>query len=155
MTYLLDTNVWLALALEEHPGHRPAHAWLKQRTAAPGALLFCRATEQSLLRLLSTTKILNAIGSQALNNQQAIEALEEIQRHPDVATQAEPASIRATWLDLASRPTASPKLWMDAYLAAFAITASLQMVSFDQAFRQFENHGLKLELLSQAPKPAA
>ena len=148
MTHLLDTNVWLALALEEHPGHQSAHAWLKQQAPRPGSLLFCRSTEQSLLRLLSTTKILNAIGSQALSNKQAIDAIEEMQRHPDVATRAEPANIRATWLGLASRPTASPKLWMDAYLAAFAITAALQMVTFDKAFRQFESKGLELELLS-------
>ena len=155
MTHLLDTNVWLALALEQHPGHQPAHAWLKQQAPRPGSLLFCRSTEQSLLRLLSAAKILNAIGSQALSNKQAIDAIEAMQRHPDVATRGEPAGTRTTWLRLASRPTASPKLWMDAYLAAFAITAGLRMVSFDKAFRQFENQGLKLELLSQAPKPAA
>jgi predicted nucleic acid-binding protein len=33
----------------------------------------------------------------------------------------------------------SPKLWQDAYLAAFAITAGLRFVTFDRAFRQFSD----------------
>jgi predicted nucleic acid-binding protein len=43
---------------------------------------------------------------------------------------------------------ASPKLCMDAYLAAFAITANLSLVTFDAGFRQFEQAGLKRPLLS-------
>ena len=39
----------------------------------------------------------------------------------------------------------SPRLWQDAYLAAFAVTAGLQLVSFDRGFRQFA--GLELTLL--------
>ena len=34
---------------------------------------------------------------------------------------------------------ASPKLWMDAYLAAFAIAAKQQLVTTDKAFRQFKD----------------
>ena len=36
------------------------------------------------------------------------------------------------------RDTASPKLWMDAYLAAFALTGGYRMVTTDTAFRQFQ-----------------
>ena len=107
----------------------------------------CRSTEQSLLRLLSSEKILNAMGSQVLNNQQAIAAIEQIQQHPNVATAIEPVNLRSIWLRLATRPTPSPKLWMDAYLAGFAISGGQQMVTFDQAFRQFQPQGLKLTLL--------
>ncbi len=35
------------------------------------------------------------------------------------------------------RANASPKLRMDAYLAAFALTAAYLMVTTDVAFRQF------------------
>ena len=31
----------------------------------------------------------------------------------------------------------SPKLWQDAYLAAFAVAAGLSLVTFDQGFRKF------------------
>jgi predicted nucleic acid-binding protein len=43
------------------------------------------------------------------------------------------------------RHTGSRKLWMDAYLAAFALAGGYQMVTTDTAFRQF--HGLDLMLL--------
>ena len=147
MTQLLDTNVWLALALEEHPGHRAAQTWFMEQKLEPESLLFCRSTEQSLLRLLSSEKILNAMGSHTLSNEQAIDAVEKMQRHPGVATKAEPVNVRSLWLRLATRPTPSPKLWMDAYLAAFAITGGHQMVTFDKAFRQFQHQGLALKLL--------
>jgi predicted nucleic acid-binding protein len=45
---------------------------------------------------------------------------------------------------------AAPKRWMDAYLAAFAITADLSLISLDQDFRQFEPEGLRLQLLQVA-----
>jgi hypothetical protein len=32
----------------------------------------------------------------------------------------------------------SPKLWQDAYLAAFARSGNLRLVTFDQGFRRFE-----------------
>ena len=36
----------------------------------------------------------------------------------------------------------SPKLWQDAYLAAFAMAGNLQLVTFDAGFQKFE--GLSL-----------
>ena len=87
------------------------------------------------------------MGSQVLNNQQAIAAIEQIQQHPNVATAIEPANLRSIWLRLATRPTPSPRLWMDAYLAGFAIAGDYRMVTFDKAFRQFQSQGMKLTLL--------
>jgi len=40
---------------------------------------------------------------------------------------------------LAVRKTASPKLWMDAYLAAFALRGNLVCVTTDDAFKQFKS----------------
>ena len=51
---------------------------------------------------------------------------------------------------LAVRDTASPKLWMDAYLAAFALAGGYCMVTTDSACKQFR--GLDLVLLG---KPVA
>jgi predicted nucleic acid-binding protein len=42
----------------------------------------------------------------------------------------------------------SPKVWMDACHAAFAIRHEAEFVTFDQDFRNFEKEGLKLRLLS-------
>ncbi len=47
------------------------------------------------------------------------------------------------------RDTASPKIWMDAYLAAFALAGGYQMVTTDAAFKQFR--GLDLLLLGPLP----
>jgi hypothetical protein len=52
--------------------------------------------------------------------------------------------IEARWKELAVRDTASPKLWTDAYLAAFSIAAGYRMVTTDAAFSQFARLDLVL-----------
>ncbi len=69
------------------------------------------------------------------------------QSEPNVTFVDEPAATRELWLRFAHRNTASPKLWMDAYLAAFAICGKLRFVTNNKAFRQFEPQGLDLLLL--------
>jgi toxin-antitoxin system PIN domain toxin len=108
---------------------------------------FCRATEQSILRLLSTAAIQTTYGSPLITNEDAIRLLNEWQSGPNVTFVEEPAGTRELWLRFADRNTASPKLWMDAYLAAFAISGDFRFVTNDKAFRQFESQGLNLQLL--------
>ena len=48
------------------------------------------------------------------------------------------------WPSLAGRATASPKVWMDAYLAAFAIKGDLTLVTLDRDFCSYEKEGLNL-----------
>ena len=55
--------------------------------------------------------------------------------------------MEARWLALASRDTASPKLWMDAYLAGFSLAGGYRMVTNDSGYSQFE--GLKLLILKR------
>lgn len=50
---LLDTNTWIALALETHPHHAAARRWYEAAPLTRGDLLFCRATEISFLRLIT------------------------------------------------------------------------------------------------------
>jgi len=52
----------------------------------------------------------------------------------------EPPGTPALWHRLASHDTASPKVWMDAYLAAFAIRGGVRMITLDQDFRNFVAH---------------
>jgi hypothetical protein len=59
----------------------------------------------------------------------------------------EPVGLEPSWKELAVRKTASPKLWMDAYLAAFARAGRYSLVTTDAAFRQFR--GLDLLVLGQ------
>ncbi len=60
---LVDSNVWLALALSGHDFHETAEDWLRTKTGAD-KLLFCRSTQQSLRQLLTTTAVLARSGVQ-------------------------------------------------------------------------------------------
>ena len=148
-SYLLDSNVWVALSLEAHVHHIMAQAWLRSVDQS-ASLLFCRSTQQSFLRLLSTPTIPGLMGLQPLTNADAWSVYETITADERVALRLEePTGIDAHWRRFASRPTASTKLWMDAYLAAFAMAGGLTMVTTDRAFRQFD--GLDLVVLGEDP----
>jgi predicted nucleic acid-binding protein len=58
----------------------------------------------------------------------------------------EPRGLESSWKKLGGTSQASPKLWMDAYLAAFAIAGGYQLVTTDKGFKQFK--GLDLLVLS-------
>jgi len=132
-----DANIWLALALSRHVHHRTARRWF-QSVAEPRTILFCHATQQTLLRLLTKSSVLAPYGNPPLTNAQAWKAYEAFAADDRVALLIdEPPQLESRWKQLAARDTASPKLWMDAYLAAFAITGGLQLVTTDIAFRQF------------------
>ncbi len=85
--------------------------------------------------------------SPLITNEGAIRLLSEWQSESNVTSIDEPVGTRELWLRLANRNTASPKLWMEAYLAAFAISGKLRFVTNDNAFRQFEPQGLDLKNL--------
>jgi len=114
-------------------------------TASPA--MFCRATEQSFLRLASTPALLRQYHNSGLTNADIVRILDRLQGLENTAIANEPVPTRSLWLKLAGTSAASPKLWMDAYLAAFAIAANLRFVTFDADFRQFQPHGLNLHLL--------
>lgn len=135
---LLDVNLWLALVLSKHSHHQAALAWL-EREEMPASLCFCRTTQQGLLRLLTTSEVLNLYGNPPLTNPEAWNVMEQFMEDERIIFLDEPEGIEKTWKTLALRGTASPKLWMDAWLAAFALCASLQMITTDKAFSQFKD----------------
>ncbi len=141
---LLDTNLWLALSLSKHTHHAAVMAWLDEENE-PDSLLFCRATQQSFLRLMTTTGVLAAFGNEPLSNAEAWAAYEAFIADDRIVFHAEPPRLDAAWKKLAARRTSSPKLWMDAYLAAFAFAAGAQLVTTDKAFTQFP--GLDVRVL--------
>ena len=143
---LLDVNVWLAAAFISHPAHQRAQAVLLEATPGSPAL-FCRATQQGFLRLVSTPAIFTAYQSVEITNRDAVTALAAFQALPQVDLIDEPAGVEALWWRLAGLEEAAPKRWMDAYLAAFAIGSSLRMITLDRDFQQFLAAGLDLDLL--------
>lgn len=145
--FLFDSSVWIALAFTSHTHHASAKAAI-QRASASEPALFCRATQQSVLRLLSTAALAKAYG-RVLTNRDALTLLDDFLASPSVAFVEEPPGLFARWRSLADLNTASPKRWMDAYLAAFAIEANLQMVACDTDFKVFI--GLNVTILAPAP----
>lgn len=143
---LFDTNLWLAAVFDSHPGHDLARQALQSATASQPAV-FCRATEQSFLRLLTTPAVQRAYGADGLNNQDALLTLKALQALPQVVFNQEPPGTAARWHTLASRKTASPKRWMDAYLAGFAMAGGLGLLTLDRDFKQFVALGLDATVL--------
>jgi toxin-antitoxin system PIN domain toxin len=144
---LADSNVWLALALSKHIFHPPVRAWFA-RLKPPEAVLFCRSTQQSFLRLLTTSAVLAPYGIPPLSNKAAWSAFERFRADQRIGWVDEPPGLEASWKRLAGATKPSPKLWMDAYLAAFAMACGYQLVTTDKAFKQFK--GLDLVVLSKA-----
>jgi predicted nucleic acid-binding protein len=60
---------------------------------------------------------------------------------------SEPAGVDSVLPALLNCPIPTGKLVADAYLAAFAITASRRLVTLDRGFRQFR--GLDVDLLER------
>jgi toxin-antitoxin system PIN domain toxin len=144
---LCDSNVWVALALSKHAHHSAAREWLDS-VRAPASAVFCRATQQAFLRLLTNASVLGAFGNAPLTNRQAWDAYEALLADDRVGFRVEePAGLDVHWKRFALRGTASPKLWMDAYLAAFAVAGGYRLVTNDRAFSQFR--GLEVELLGE------
>lgn len=142
---LCDVNVWFALALSKHVHHSPAREWF-DTVGEPESVCFCRATQQALLRLLTNPAVLGPYGNPPLTNSQAWTAYAAFLSDERVVMRSqEPPALESRWRELAMRDSASPKLWMDAYLAAFALAANDRLVTTDSAFHQFA--GLEVRLL--------
>ena len=144
---LFDSNTWLALTFSAHPHHALAQKLFAEASAGNPAC-FCRATQQSFLRLSTTPATLHAYGAEGFTNQDAAKLIKTLSGLSAVSTLEEPSGLESRWLDLAGLPSASPKVWMDAYLAAFAIGHDAEFVTLDRDFQNFEKDGLRLRLLS-------
>ena len=134
--FLFDTNVWVALTFQEHPLHAAAKAALTNATPERKAL-FCRATQQSYLRLTSSANLACQYGIAPISNREAFGLFESLRSRPNVGFTEEPPNVERRWRAYADLTTASPKRWMDAYLAAFAVEAGLELVSGDNDFKVF------------------
>jgi predicted nucleic acid-binding protein len=72
-----------------------------------------------------------------LNNEMAWSVYRDFIEHKRITFAKEPDGIDRCWERLSAGPAASPKLWMDAYLAAFAIAGKHRLLTTDTGFRQF------------------
>jgi toxin-antitoxin system PIN domain toxin len=129
---LPDVNVWLALAFERHAHHVTAKSWF---TEVPDAgCAFCRMTQQGFFRLASNPRVFE---EDALSLSGAWWTYDALLGDPRVRFADESADLESIWREYTRGQAFSPKVWNDAYLAAFARTARYELVTFDRGFRQY------------------
>ena len=143
MIHLCDSNVFLALAVGQHAHHSLAAEWFSSLADAETAV-FCRVTRISFLRLL-TQKI--APGYVPLSNAGAWSVLDRLVSDDAIGFATEPAGLETLWREWSALETASPKVWMDAYLAAFAAAGGMRLVTLDRDFQRFAPLGVDLRVL--------
>lgn len=124
-----DVNVWLALAHEIHPHHTTADRW-EQALSSDAVLCFCRFTQLGLLRLLTNP---SAMRDDVLTQTEAWGVFDAFTEISGAKLIEEPHGIDPLFRRLTDRDEVSTKQFADAYLAAFAETAGLTLVTFDQA----------------------
>ena len=125
-----DSNVWLALVWGRQSHSEPARAWFER--SAQEQFLFCRFTQLALLRLLTNVSIM---GRDVKTMSSAWEIYDDCANDERIAFLAEPDGLDSRLRMFSRSRYASPRLWADAYLAAFASAAGLRLVTFDRAFR--------------------
>jgi hypothetical protein len=133
---LLDVNVWLALAIEEHPHHQSAASYWNRRAEA--TRFFCRVSAMSLVRLLTNPKLMS---DKALTLSRAWALYQAFSAVPGVAMLAEPEGLDAELAALVT-PKLPPRLFTDAYFAALAHKAGVRLVTFDRDFERFSQLAL-------------
>ena len=128
----LDANVWLALLWCRHVHSEKARSWFEQ--ASEEQFLFCRFTQITVLRLLTTGQIM---GKDTRSMSEAWSLWDRIWADDRVAFLPEPEDIEKDFRSRSrlSSPSPSPKVWADAYLLAFAYVAGVKLVTFDQALK--------------------
>jgi uncharacterized protein len=126
----LDANVWLALLWSRHVHSEKAGEWFAG--ASDEHFFFCRFTQLTVLRLLTTESVM---GRDAKNMSQAWDLWDKIWADPRIAFLSEPEALDREFRAQSCLATKSPKVWADVYLLAFTIAAGVKLVTFDRALQ--------------------
>ena len=136
-----DINVWLALAVQEHPHHAAARRyWGEAQLAMQAApqidatLWFCRTTMLGLVRLLCQPKV---VGEGALSLPKAFALYQRFRSLPGVGMLQESAACEDKLQTYVTARAMPARLWTDAWLAAQAGAAGVRLVTFDKDFLRF------------------
>jgi hypothetical protein len=132
ITDLPDLNIWLALSSEDHPMHRLALDYWRRE--APSSLAFCRVTAIGLPRLLCQKTHPASI---PFTPAEAWEMYQSWRSKEGVFLQPDPEGVEERLASFVKLGLVIPRLWTDAYLAAFAMAAGHRLVSFDRDFERF------------------
>ncbi|MFZ0630093.1 MAG: TA system VapC family ribonuclease toxin [Acidobacteriaceae bacterium] len=123
-------NVWIAMMWKRHIHSEKARTWFEQ--AGDERFVFCRTTQIAVLRLLTTER---ALGRDVQTMAGAWKLWDRVTADERISFVAEPEGIERPFRKVSQLPSASPKVWGDAYLLGFAEAAGLRLVTFDQALK--------------------
>jgi uncharacterized protein len=126
----LDANVWLALLWGRHVHSEKATLWFEK--VGEEQFFFCRFTQLTVLRLLTTEAIM---GQDTRTMSEAWFLWDRVWADRRISFLAEPDTIEKELRSRSRLPNRSPKDWADAYLLAFASVAGLKLVTFDRSLR--------------------
>jgi len=124
-----DVNVWLALTSPDHEHSQSAWNWYR-RLPEGASLYFCRITQLGLLRLLTTRAVM---GAGTLSQSEAWQAYDQWLTKGGARLCAEATDLETRFRRYSHASQSSPKVWADAYLAAYAESRGLTLVTFDRA----------------------
>jgi len=135
---LLDVNVWLALADENHVHHVRARRYWETESAAQ--IAFTRITMLGFVRLLTNRVVMNDrpfTVSAAWDAYRAFRALPEIVWVAEIDEDARAADdLLDTWLNTVT-VNSMHSHWADAHLASIAAFTGCRLVSFDGGYTRF------------------
>jgi toxin-antitoxin system PIN domain toxin len=126
----LDASVWLALLWSRHIHSDKANRWFEN--TGEERFLFCRITQVTVLRLLTTQAVM---GKDVKKMHEAWELWDQVCADDRIEILSEPEAIEREFRSVSSLRSPSPKVWADAYLLAFASVAGLKLITFDRGLR--------------------
>ena len=139
MNYLIDVNVWVALALIGHVHHAVAREWFGQLES--DRLVFCRVTQKGLLRLLTNRRVME---DNVLSAAGAWRVYDSLCADERVQYAIEPPRLEGHWRELTRQRGAGPNFWTDAYLTAFAQAGDYTVVTFDRGLARHRRTQVRL-----------
>ncbi len=129
-SWLVDTNVWLALAYDRHQHHAIARRWFED--SGSDRLCFSRLTQLGFLRLLINPLVM---GRDVRTGAEAWRLYDELAAHGQISFVSEPEMFEPEFRALTRNGRVSHRGWPDAYLGALARSLDFRVVSFDRIFR--------------------
>lgn len=135
MVALVDVNVLVALMHSQHLHSKAAVTWLEKQSQSKSVAV-CRIVQMGCLRILTNNAWLKSEVKSALEFWDGFDLLMSDDRFVKIA---EPDNFEQAWRTLTSALPKGQIAETDVYLAAFALAAGVQIVTFDKGFRRFPN----------------
>jgi uncharacterized protein len=136
MVHLLDVNVLLALAWQNHTQHAQARQWFLANSDEGWAT--CPFTESGFVRLSANPKVFPT----ALTPVNAVALLRQVANHPN--HQFWQADVEVTGATYPKELLRGHKQVADAYLVAMAVRHQGRLVTFDAAIRTLDRTGTRV-----------